>query len=45
VDLWAEVLKRYSKLEGSVGSVLRKFQVQEENRIGSNINSDADLCC
>jgi hypothetical protein len=32
-------------LEGSIGFVLRKFRVQEENGIGSNIDSDADLCC
>jgi hypothetical protein len=32
-------------LEGSVGSVLRKFWVQEENGIGSNIDSDVDLHC
>jgi hypothetical protein len=30
VDLWAEVLKRYSKFGGLVGSVPRKFWVQEE---------------
>jgi hypothetical protein len=45
VNLWVKVLERYSKFGDSVGSVLRKFQVQEEDRIGSNINLDVDLRC
>jgi hypothetical protein len=39
VDLWAEILERYSSLEDSVGSILRKFRAQAEGGIGSNINS------
>jgi hypothetical protein len=42
VDLWAEVLERYSSSEDSVGSVLRKCRAQAEDGIGLNIDSDSD---
>jgi hypothetical protein len=45
VDLWAEVLERYSSSEDSVGSVLRKFSAQAKGGIGSNIDSDSDRHC